>query len=373
MTPARPDSRLLLVLPSWLGDVVMATPALGLLRQRLPGAILGGLVKPGVDELLTGADLLDELHVEARAGVMGPKRAAAKVRLRRYDAAILFTNSFSTALAVRLAGVPRRLGYSRDARRPLLTDPLPPLRLRDLPEFADAVAAGDVDPRRLAPAPAREAYLRLARAYLNQPDAPAGPLRLALTPEQERAAAAVLSRAGIEAGQPFVALNPGANHPPKRWPADRFADLARRIHEAFALPVAILGAPAERDLALEIARRAGLPKGVIAALPDLGLSIGSLKGVIRAASLLATNDTGPRHIAAAFDTPCVALFGPTDPRWTSVPAPRETIITADPALPPHMIADDHLGRCAIERIDIECVWTAVERALRDAGDSQGSR
>src|SRR5690349_1107621 len=116
--------RLVVICPSWVGDVVMATPALRLLRSRLKGSFIGGLVRPGMDELLAGTDFFDEVHVERAGGVMGPKFAAAKLRPRRYDAALLLTNSFSTALIARIAGVPRRVGYNRDARGLLLTDRL---------------------------------------------------------------------------------------------------------------------------------------------------------------------------------------------------------------------------------------------------------
>ena len=87
--------RLLVVMPSWVGDAVMATPTLRLIRGAYPGIFMGGLVRPGIDELLLGAKFFDELHVARPMGVMGPKFGAAKVRPRRYDTALLLTNSFS--------------------------------------------------------------------------------------------------------------------------------------------------------------------------------------------------------------------------------------------------------------------------------------
>ncbi len=126
--PRPKPHRLLIVLPSWVGDAVMATPALRRIRAALPGAFVGALARPGIDQLLAGSGLFDEVHVERASGVLGPKFVAAKVRPRRYDTALLLTNSFSTALIARVAGIPRRIGYNRDARRLLLTDPLPPDR-----------------------------------------------------------------------------------------------------------------------------------------------------------------------------------------------------------------------------------------------------
>ena len=113
--------RILIVLPSWVGDAIMATPALGLVRSRAPGALIGVLARPGIDQVLSGLEFFDEVHVERAAGVMGPKRVAAMLRPRRYDSALLLTNSFSTALTARLAFIPRRIGYARDGRCLLLT------------------------------------------------------------------------------------------------------------------------------------------------------------------------------------------------------------------------------------------------------------
>src|SRR5687768_2461756 len=111
-------------MPSWIGDAVMATPALRLIRSALPGAFIGALARPGIDQVLAGSTFFDELHVEHSTGVLGPKFIAAKLRPRRYESALLLTNSFSTALIARIAGIPRRVGYARDARSLLLTDRL---------------------------------------------------------------------------------------------------------------------------------------------------------------------------------------------------------------------------------------------------------
>src|SRR5262245_57469670 len=122
VSPRPRPLRLLIVLPSWVGDVTMATPTLRTIRVTLPGVFIGGLCRPGIDQLLAGTSFFDELHVERASGVFGPKFVAAKLRPRRYDTALLLTNSFSTALTVRIAGIPRRIGYDRDARGLLLTD-----------------------------------------------------------------------------------------------------------------------------------------------------------------------------------------------------------------------------------------------------------
>lgn len=102
------------------------------------------------------------------------------------------------------------------------------------------------------------------------------------------------------------------------------------------------------------------------ALTGLGGTIGSLKGLIAQSRLLVTNDTGPRHIAAAFGRPLVTLFGPTDPRWTTLPetGAANIEVLADPTLPAELVADDHPERCAIDRIALDRVEQAVDAALR---------
>lgn len=335
----------------------MATPAVRFVRRTLPGCFIGGLVRPGLDDLLAGTGDVDELHVARSSGVMGPKFVAAKVRPRRYDTAMLFTNSFSTALITRIAGIPRRIGYDRDARGLLLTD-----RLR-APTRSDG---------RFAPVPAIEYYLRLACEALLKIPTPGWrdgdhPLRLEATAEQEQAADLLLDRSGLGRGAPLAVLNPGGNNPAKRWPADRFSALAGHLARAHGLCVAINGSPDEADLAATIRSMVSDEfRGRVVSLADHGVTLASLKGILRRSRLVVTNDTGPRHMAAAVGVRLITLFGPTDHRWTSIPTRRgspEVILLADPALPPEQVADDHPERCRIDRISLEEVIDAADRQL----------
>jgi heptosyltransferase II len=355
--------RVLIILPSWLGDCVMATPALRLVRSSLPGAFIGGLVRPGMDELLAGSDFFDEVHVERASGVLGPKFVAAKVRPRRYDAALLLTNSFSTALIARVAGIPRRIGYDRDGRGLLLTD-----RLR---------APRRTGPGgRFAPVPAVSYYWHAARALLGDaglPPEPTGdlpplPMELGVTAEQEGAGAAVLARAGVDPGARLAILNPGGNNPAKRWPPDRFAAVADHLSARHGVTVLLNGSPAEAGLLSEVVARARAAPPVD--LSSHGITIGALKPIVRRCALMVTNDTGPRHIAAAFGVPVVSLFGPTDPRWTAIPTrpgAAETVLVADPTLRESEVADDHPERCSVDRITVGTVVGAVDALLERVG------
>ncbi len=379
MKASRPTPlRLLVVLPSWLGDTVMATPTLRRLRLALPGAYIGALARPGIDQLLDGSDLIDEIHTFQPHGIMAPKRAASKVRGRAYDTALLLTNSFSTALITRLAFIPRRIGYNRDSRGVLLTDPVQPPRNPD-------------GSWKLTPAV--DYYWNLAGHLLgDEPidwsihtpaDCKAVPLalpaqtrmELPISNDNRRRADDILNRTGI-ADRPFAILNPGGNNPAKRWPAERYATLADHLIRAHNLSVLLNGSPSESELCDRIlaASASDATRPAIRSLPELGNTLGSLKPLCERAAITITNDTGPRHIAAAMGTPLVTLFGPTDPRWTTIPVhthpdgtPTETVLVADETLPPGESANDHPERCRIDRICLDRVADAADDQLRRSG------
>lgn len=328
----------------------MATPTLRAIRGAYPGIFIGGLCRSGIDELLAGSGFIDELHVARASGVMGIKRAAAKIGPRQYDTTLLLTNSFSTAMTVRVAGIPRRIGYDRDARGLLLTDRI------EAPKRPDGAWAA---------ISAVDYYWNIASRFLI-PDAPTGArgfMELGVSPAQAAAGDAILAAASIQPSDKVALLNPGGNDPAKRWPPDRFAAIADLL-AARGWKILVNGSPAEAELlaALAGACRAATP----VLLPGLGITLGSLKRVIQRANLMLTNDTGPRHMAAALGVPLVTLFGPTDRRWAIIPtrpgAP-EIPVLADPTLPDHLFANDHAERCAMTKIEVDRVWDAVIRLI----------
>jgi heptosyltransferase-2 len=356
-------------MPNWVGDVCMATPALRLIRDRYKGSFIGALVRPGIDQLLAGTDFFDELHVDRARGVMGPKLVANKLRPRRYDAALLLTNSFSTALIVRLAGIARRIGYDRDARGLLLTDRLAPAKRADgkwatIPAaqyYLNAAWDGLLRPR--------DAHASASTAVSQPPRLPF--MQLATTPAEEREADELIAKAAIAPGTPMALLNPGANDPAKRWPAERFATLADHLAQAHGLTVLLNGSPGEAELIAGIAGTCRLARP--AQLPALGINLGSLKALIRRCRVMVTNDTGPRFIATAFDVPAVTLFGPTDHRWSTVPGrASQTILLADPTLPADQSANDHPDRCRIDRIELAAVTAACDQVLRQPAAATAS-
>jgi lipopolysaccharide heptosyltransferase II len=301
-------------LPNWVGDAVMATPAVRALREHYRDARLVAVVRPYVAGVFGGCDWFnDVVYLRGKSWQDGTASAAFKLRKIGVDLAVLFPNSFRSALTAWLGGCTRRIGYARYGRSAMLTDALPPVR----------DAAG-----RRTPSPALDAYNLLA-VRAGCPD-PGRRMTLFTTPADEADAAVVWKNAGLSRYREVICLNPGAAFgSAKHWPSEYFASLARDLAEKRGAGVLVLCGPAERPLSQEIAARARHP--AVHALGDQAtpvrpdgppLSLGLTKACVRRAALLVTTDSGPRHFAAAFDRPVVTLFGPTHIAWTETYHPR---------------------------------------------------
>ena len=163
---------------------------------------------------------------------------------------------------------------------------------------------------------------------------------------------------------------PGGSKLEKRWPMDRFVDLADRLGSD-AETVVLLGGPDERDLLSELeanARNGSGPR--VIDLASRGLGLDSLRGVIERCSAVVTNDTGPRHLAVALGIPTIALFGPTDHRWTTLRGARERILIGEPFLPEEQVADRYPKMCRVDRIPVGDVLHAVKTTLHEPRDAE---
>jgi heptosyltransferase-2 len=297
--------RIAVFLPNWVGDAVMATPAVHALRQQYPDARLYGVLKPYVAGVFEGTTWFDELIHFDKCG--GPRKGTLAVARRLIaedvDIAILFANTMRSALAAWMGRCRRRIGYDRRGRGWLLTDKETPVR----------DAAG-----RLLPSPVVDAYNRLVAKAGAAPD---HRLRLATTTSHEAEADSVWQQTGLDRFREVICLNPGAAFgASKYWPVPAFAALARRLARERGCGVLVLCGPSERQMAREIVGLAGTPG--ICSLADSTLSLGLTMACVRRAHLLVTTDSGPRHFAAAFGTPVVTLFGPTYIAWTETYYPK---------------------------------------------------
>ena len=327
----------LVLLPNWLGDVVMAEPALRALNSAQPDVRMVGVGR-GV-ALMAFADhpAFSELIEIKDRGLLGPFRAGSQLRSLKAEEVLLLRNSTRSGLVARSCGAPRRIGYRRDWRGGLLTHPVEP-------------------PAKATPMPAIDDYADLVEGAYGLEVTNRLPSLPISAVERDRATKVL---AGLP--RPVVGLVPGASKLAKRWPAERFAAVAGRLHSTFGGCAVVLGSPDEADVITKVCRAADSP---VHDLAPRGLGLATLRGVIASLDLLISNDTGPRHLAYATGTPTVAIFGPTDHRWTLVPGINESMVIAEPFLDDDHVADRHPNICRIDRVPIGDVAWHGERILR---------
>lgn len=330
---------LLVFAPNWIGDVVMATPFLSILRNENPDDLITVLCRDYVSELLRRSAFIDNLITYRRDG--GVLRAILALRAGRpdhgWDAAFLLPMSFSTALIAYLGGTGRRIGYRSSGRDWLLTDPVAPELHRKIHLSAE--------------------YAGFARLYSGA-EAGEVPAPSVIPPYdwKER-----LESFGLS-GRYVVFAAGAAYGPAKVWPLDRYTALAGRLREEKNLRTVTVGSEKEQkyldhiadahDDALNLAGRSG---------------IGDLISVLRGADLVVGNDSGPVHVSAAMGVPTVSIFGSTSPVWTSPQGPRTRIVTSGAECSPCFMKECPEGDThCLQDIKVDDVFDAAMEIMRES-------
>lgn len=286
-------NRIGVFLPNWIGDAVMATPALRALRNHHPDSEIVGIHRPYIAEVLAGLDLLDRSILHDRHSKLPERRGLEFTRILKqadFDLILLFTNSLRTGWLAWLSGARRRIGYSNEGRGWMLSDPLPGL-------------GGDQTMSAL------DQYLEIVRHA--GCETVGKQTELALLPEDEMHWSQFLDTLPERLRHnPIITLNPGgAFGEAKHWSSSKFASLSQSIVDQYQRTVVVICGPNERDAANAIVRKA--VRSNVVSLADQELSIGLSKAAIRHSELLITTDSGPRHFAQPFGVPVITLFGPT--------------------------------------------------------------
>jgi heptosyltransferase-2 len=341
-------------LPNWIGDTVMATPTLRALRRHFgPTARLIGVLRPYLADVLAGTTWLDEqifFDPRSRDSALRSWPVARQLRGRRLDKLVLLTNSFRSGLIGLASGARERVGYVRYGRGLMLTTRL------------HAPRAGG----QWVPTPAIDSYLQLAYALGCAPESPR--LELATLAADEEAADMLWRKWQLPAGNEVVVMNSGgAFGAAKHWPAEYFAELARRIAARDKLSVLVNCGPSERQIAANIVRLADHP-GVVGMADEEQLPIGLTKACIRRSRLLVSTDSGPRFFAAAFGVPVVSLFGPTHVEWSRTHYAAEVCLSHEVPCGPCMQRTCPLGhhRC-MRDLTADRVYQAVAGQLQLGG------
>lgn len=281
--------RILVRSTNWVGDAIMTTPAVRTIRANFPQAAISILAYPWVADVFAASPHVDEVILyrkkDRHQGLYGLWQLGRELRERRFDLAILLQNAFEAAVLAALAGIPVRAGYRRDGRRLLLTHGVtirPEVGKQHQVHYYQGLLAG------LGLAPSEnELFLRLQ-------------------PETMRWAREFVGARNA----PFVVgLNPGAAYgPAKRWPAERYGELAVRLSRQFGATLLVFGTVSDHQAAAFIKEQA--PDQVV----DLAgkTTLAEAMALIGCCDAFVTNDSGLMHVAAAQQVPLAAIFGSTD-------------------------------------------------------------
>jgi heptosyltransferase-2 len=282
----------------FIGDTVLTVPFLRNLRQAYPEARIDLMLEPFSGQVLEGCPYVDRIipfefktihkysASSQRSKFAGLVYYWKFLRQEGYDAAFALKRSLSSALIIRAAGIPRRIGFATEGRTPLLTDPVPYRQdQHEVQNFLDCLRVLDI--------PVQSDMLELWPSS-----------------ENDEKAYKLFSDSGWKKDDLKIIIHAAASLPAKQWPLDRFAAVMKVLKERYGAHFIYTGAPSDAALYGEIERLG----------PFNGMNLCGTMGlhanlsVYRAAHLFFGVDSGPMHMAAAVGVPVVALFGPTDER-----------------------------------------------------------
>ncbi len=358
--------RVLIRLPNWIGDAVMATPAISAFRRYFPDASITLAARAWVAPLFLsykGVEEVITIDSTKDRGIRSIMKTASAFKNRHFDTALILPNSFESALLPFLARIPRRIGHATDKRAGMLTQAVPVPVFKKMRHevfyYMNLVAS------MLNPEDAKKLF-----PISDMPGSP--PLKLYVDVKMSSKIDSVLHDLGIMRGDILIGFNPGAAYgPAKCWPWERFKDLANKLCNIFPCKILVLGTQKEEEIASRICD--GLEDRVHNLAGRTGLV--DVAALISRLDLMVTNDSGLMHVAAALGVPIVAIFGSTNPVTTGPwsisatvvrrpldcsPCMRRECNRGDFACMNRISVDDVLSEC-IESIENNVVNIVAER------------
>lgn len=353
--------RLLVRATNWVGDAVISVPTLKEIRRLFPNARISLLVRPWVHDVYSAVDFVDELLLYHKPGRHttwnGMRHLAVELRGGSFEMTILLQNAIEAAMIAFWAHIPIRAGYRCDGRGVLLTHgvPIEPdiHTAHQAYYYLNILSGIGLLPRRLWADPA----YRLDS------------LDVGVRASDLETARRILDTHGVDRARPIIAINPGASYGgAKRWPADRFAEVADALAGEFRTRVLIFGAPAEEEVAREVVSRMKSPPVILAGRTTLG----QLMGLLKECDLFITNDSGPMHIAAALNVPQLAIFGSTSEIATGPLSPQARVLKNPVDCNPCFLRECPTDFCCMLGISVQRVReAAVEKLSQSAKIRQG--
>jgi heptosyltransferase-2 len=326
---------------NWIGDAVMTIPAIQELRRLFPQAHLTLLTRASTVEIFRDSAIFDEIII-AKSFLNDVRQ----LRSGRFDLAVIFPNSFESALAVRLAGVKRSFGYAAQHRSMLLSDAI------EVPDWKDTRHEVYYYVELV-----REAGKRLAQTISTaEPSQP----EVSVAPTIRERARTLLREKGIGPNGSIVVLAPGStNSRAKRWTPESFAALNDRLREELGVDVVLMGSPDDKEVSDRVSELSDRKPFDLTGETDIALAAAVLSEV----DLLISNDMGLAHLAPAVGTETFVIFGPTNPVTTRPFSDRATVITASVECSPCMLRDCPIDHRCMTRVSPDEVFERARVAL----------
>jgi len=329
---------------NWVGDAIMALPALHAVRRRFPDAHISLVARPSVVDLYRDQGVCDELisydTKGPHQGFRGREALAAELRSHNFDVALLLQNAFDAAWLVWRAGIPKRIGYARDGRSLLLTQAIAVPKPGEIPSHEKFY------------------YLELLKraAWMDRYEEERH-IALRVPDSSKHRAMQKLVEAGSRANAFRIAVGAGASYgSAKCWPPDRFAQALNEFVSQLDADIILFGTRQELPVSAAITQNLRRPPVDLTGKT----SMAELPALLSQCHLFLGNDSGAMHVAAAVGLPVVAVFGPTDPLGTAPVTPRMSIVQQKPYCSPCF-----LRRCPTDHRCMTSVTPAmVEAALR---------
>jgi len=348
MSEFKPD-KVLVRAPNWVGDAVMALPALRQFRRIFADSEITLLARKWVAGLFDREGLADDVILldQPKNGLLAAFTFvgdARRIRQRRFDLAVLLQNAFSAALLARAGGVAKIAGYPTDGRGALI-DVKIPFQSNYKTEHQTRYYLNI----------ARELELKLIGT--SEIDLANSEPRFQVSSESKQEADRLVSKFAPQSSRaPMVALCPGAtNSLAKRWPAHRFAETADRLAQKNGFQTVIVGSAGDFEAAEEVASTMKSPSTNLAGRT----SISELKALLACSALVISNDTGTAHVSAALGIPTVVVFGPTEHVSTRPLSPIATVVRHDVECSPCMLRECPIDHRCMTGVEVDNVYRAA--------------
>lgn len=336
---------------NWIGDAVMTIPALREIRRLFPDAHITLQTRKWAEGIFRDADFLDEILAfdDADSNFRTILQQSRSLRAEKFDIAVILPSSYRSAAIVKLAGIPRRFGYSKEGRGMLLTNAIeiPKWKKERHEVFYYLNLVAEVERNLIGSSSVGD----------REPN-----IHLGVSQERVNRSTVFLEGRGLDTNRPTIAFGPGStNSLAKRWPVARFAAVADRISEEFDANLLVLGSEQEQDVAAEMGRNASSELIDLTGATDLG----EAAAILKCADLFISNDMGLAHLAAAVGTATIVMFGPTDPRTTRPFTLDATVLREPVECSPCMLRECPIDHRCMTRITVDLVVQNARRVLSE--------